>query len=833
MADTELLNFLKYHYPNVPITAVIKVMRRFGNDKDKCIKALEEDKKNYPNSDIPMNTPVQETLSNNNIPSPGEGKSISARIQELQVSHESAIQSKGAERHVSTIERSVINPSRNQDLKRPVVTQSVLVTVQTGDRSSSTTSGTAAAQGNRVPGGNMITPQTAPADFTPFMFSRSPTDVPNIECRAAARPRQPTMNSSATSSPVEQRRPVKVINIPPGSLSGGSVSPAATPPNSRHIRMHFGDTGGICTVSAPPSNMHRYGSTPNVSQHFRTELRTEATSSQPVHSSSIVVNTTSHVNNLTPDRKANSGSNKDSPHGDGRRTPVPPLNLNTSDFQASSGTNNPHSAVRPLSTPVQATSPGTAHSRPMFVEIRRDQVSSGPFFSPATVRAPPTFIPHQTSYNSSGNNYIPYNSDFPNHSQQEHYQNAQYKRAGYSSPPTSIYQSSSNSTYSPYPQYNISSFPVIGVSGPAGQLPGQPPSHLSQYTHYTPPQGLTGIHHLPKSPSVGVAQPLMNSRSNSQDSEHSVGAEYDGRSHHYNNMGSRVSSHSSISSDSSVNRLDRGDKGTRPRSGSIQDEAGYIQALLQHQKSRMKKLEEDTEQYKVILERLRAEVGDMEKNMIENSSHASRSFPSVEDISRLCESNRLLQTDIQMYMNEIDMYKSGQTPFNKINPLDQQNFFANMPTGQHDPIYGRIPASGRLDDNRRPLPVPPPRPPPPIPIRQPSAEINQAIGGNHSNDIFRVPPVPSNYQPAVNSGDSEEGDSWNCSYCTFSNHPALKKCEVCEMPRNEMIPGPPLPPHQPVIGHLPPRLVQDVVGNVQARSGSPSSTLGHHHRAGT
>lgn len=820
MADTELLNFLKYHYPNVPITSVIKLMRTFGNDKDKCIKALEEEKKKYPGPDVPMTTPIQETISNNNIPSPGEGKSISARIQELQVSHEGGIQSKGGERHVSTIERSIINPSRNQDVKRPVVTQSVLVTVQTGDRSSSTNSGTAAAPANRVPMGP-ITPQTAPADLSLFMHSRSATDVPNIECRAAGRPRQP-MNSSTTSSPVEQRRPVKVINIPPGSLSGGSVSPAATPPNARHIKMHFGDTGGICTVTAP-AGMHRFGSVPNVSQHFRSELRTEATSSQPVHSSSIVVNTTSHINNLTPDRKANTSSNKDS-QGDGRRTPVPPLNLNTSDFQAS---NNPVSVVRPLSTPVQATSPGTAHSRPMFVEIRRDQVSNSPFFSSA--RAPPNFIPHP--YNSSGNSYLPYNPDFSNHSQLEHYQNTQSKRTGFSSPPTSIYQGASNSAYSPYPPY-ISSFPpVMGVSGSAGQLSGQPPSHLSQYTHYTPQQGLTGHHQLPKSPSIGVAQPLMNSRSNSQDSEHSVGGEYDGRNHHYNNMGSRVSSQSSISSDSSINRLDRGDKGTRPRSGSIQDEAGYIQALLQHQKSRMKKLEEDTEHYRVILERLRAEVGEMEKNMLENSSHTSRSFPSVEDISRLCESNRLLQTDIQMYMNEIDMYKSGQTPFNKINPHDQQNFFANMPTGQHDSIYGRNPVQGRLEDNRRPLPVPPPRPPPPIPSRQPSSEVNQA---NHA-DIFHVPPAPTSYQPAVNSGDSEEGDSWNCSYCTFSNHPALIKCEVCEMPQNhDRISGPPLPPHQPVIGHLPARLVgQDVVGNVQSRSGSTSSTLGHHHRAGT
>lgn len=38
----------------------------------------------------------------------------------------------------------------------------------------------------------------------------------------------------------------------------------------------------------------------------------------------------------------------------------------------------------------------------------------------------------------------------------------------------------------------------------------------------------------------------------------------------------------------------------------------------------------------------------------------SHFFPQADDIAGLCESNRRLQTDIQMYLNEIDMYKNGQ-----------------------------------------------------------------------------------------------------------------------------------------------------------------------------
>ena len=49
--------------------------------------------------------------------------------------------------------------------------------------------------------------------------------------------------------------------------------------------------------------------------------------------------------------------------------------------------------------------------------------------------------------------------------------------------------------------------------------------------------------------------------------------------------------------------------------------------------------------------------------------------------------------------------------------------------------------------------------------------------------MSQVPPPPP-LQPIIGSGDSEgDGEQWNCSACTFLNHPALNKCECCEMPR--------------------------------------------------
>ena len=63
-------------------------------------------------------------------------------------------------------------------------------------------------------------------------------------------------------------------------------------------------------------------------------------------------------------------------------------------------------------------------------------------------------------------------------------------------------------------------------------------------------------------------------------------------------------------------------------------------------------------------------------------------------------------------------------------------------------FYTNIPAS------------PPPRPPPPV---------VHPVG----------PALPNDVRPVE---DFEE-ENWSCSACTFLNHPALNKCECCEMPK--------------------------------------------------
>ncbi|KAK3096623.1 hypothetical protein FSP39_001814 [Pinctada imbricata] len=204
---------------------------------------------------------------------------------------------------------------------------------------------------------------------------------------------------------------------------------------------------------------------------------------------------------------------------------------------------------------------------------------------------------------------------------------------------------------------------------------------------------------------------------------------------------------SSVSSESSK----------RLSSGSMQEEAAYTTALLQFQRDKMEKLKKDLENELRKLSKTRSEVNQMDKNMLERQRNRYSTFPSVEDVSKLREINRRLQTDIQVMTREIDMFENGQTPLGILDPLEQQNFYKNMNTGQHGSIYSRPPPQ-----------TPSRETPPPIPPRTPITSTTV------------IPPAPPPQPQQDSDGD---GEPWNCSACTFLNHPALNKCECCEMPR--------------------------------------------------
>lgn len=249
---------------------------------------------------------------------------------------------------------------------------------------------------------------------------------------------------------------------------------------------------------------------------------------------------------------------------------------------------------------------------------------------------------------------------------------------------------------------------------------------------------------------------------------------------------SPASSHSSLSSESSAAVRER------PRSGSLQDDPAYLQALLSHQKSRMDKLLEDLKLAEDRLAQLKMEVTGLESQVIERKRQKSSHFPSSVDLAKLRGDNLQLQADIQLLTREIDLYNNGQTPLGVLDPLEQQNFYKNMNTGQRGSIYASASQTppktytSTVTTSVTTTVTTPTRPPPEIPPELPPRDP-------HPRDVppplpprisaSQVPPAPPNQQP-VNSGDSDaDGEQWSCSACTFLNHPALNKCECCEMPR--------------------------------------------------
>ncbi|KAI4872321.1 hypothetical protein NFI96_027758 [Prochilodus magdalenae] len=173
------------------------------------------------------------------------------------------------------------------------------------------------------------------------------------------------------------------------------------------------------------------------------------------------------------------------------------------------------------------------------------------------------------------------------------------------------------------------------------------------------------------------------------------------------------------------------------RSSSGSDDYAYTQALLLHQRARMERLMKELLAERQKLEQLKGEVNDMEYDALQRRFRRvnSTSFiPRPEEMTRLRSQNRQLQIDIDCTLKETDLLQSR----GKFDPKAMNNFY----------------------DNIQPGPVVPPKP------------GKKDAGGQ------RV-------KPSVEAQRDEdfEGAQWNCDSCTFLNHPALNRCEQCEMPR--------------------------------------------------
>ena len=487
-------------------------------------------------------------------------RSVQSRVKELEVSHHD----RG--RHASPARGRVVANFERSPMRPPMGHQSVSLVV-TG----------AEGQTPRPLPGQTSIPNTAPPDLSSFMFnSRSTTDIPQITCRthttnnngnvAAPNPHtnhhtNPHPNHhpshppylSSVSEHTENRRQVKVINVNSGhgSYSGGYVKPGpAAPSESRHFRIHCGDSGGVVTFPAAPGghggHMMRSESTPNISHRsqFTTEVNQVNRGDQPtvnlnhhhqqqqqqpaLHSSSIVLN---NVNSFSPGRKTNTIA-RDVNVGEKPST----LHLNMSGGGAVSGDFTSQSSFisgKPLSKPIQASSPGIS-SKPIFVEVRQD--SGNMFNFNPNARQPPqpahpmssmsgypaASHPNMTYAPAGTANYTTqYSSGQPSdHFTHHHHSNPNLFMHSFSTPPVSQYPGYDSAT-----GYN----PVMAHAGQQGYHPPQPmqpnsaESHLRNQNplHFSP--GYNPAFHpaFPHHPHVGH-------RSGSQsDSDHSVGSTSD------------------------------------------------------------------------------------------------------------------------------------------------------------------------------------------------------------------------------------------------------------------------------------------------------------------
>ncbi|KAM8946124.1 TGF-beta-activated kinase 1 and MAP3K7-binding protein 2 isoform 2-T2 [Pelodytes ibericus] len=166
------------------------------------------------------------------------------------------------------------------------------------------------------------------------------------------------------------------------------------------------------------------------------------------------------------------------------------------------------------------------------------------------------------------------------------------------------------------------------------------------------------------------------------------------------------------------------------------DDAEYTQALLVHQKARMERLHRELEVQKKKLDKLKTEVNEMENNLTRrrlNRSNSVSQIPSLEEMQQLRSCNRQLQIDIDCLTKEIDLFQARGPHFN---PSAIHNFYDNI--GFLGPV--------------------PPKP----------------------KDQRSIVKTPKN----VPDTEEDEGAQWNCTACTFLNHPALNRCEQCDMPRH-------------------------------------------------
>ncbi|KAF6390919.1 TGF-beta activated kinase 1 (MAP3K7) binding protein 3 [Rhinolophus ferrumequinum] len=189
-----------------------------------------------------------------------------------------------------------------------------------------------------------------------------------------------------------------------------------------------------------------------------------------------------------------------------------------------------------------------------------------------------------------------------------------------------------------------------------------------------------------------------------------------------------------------------GEKGSykyQRTSSSGSDDYAYTQALLLHQRARMERLAKQLKLEKEELERLKAEVNRMEHDLMQRRLRrvsCTTSIPTPEEMTRLRSMNRQLQINVDCTLKEVDLLQSRDSsdPCTIERKARRISVTSKVQVDIHDTQ---------------------------------AASADEHLPGSKQSP--RTQPRDEDY----------EGAPWNCDSCTFLNHPALNRCEQCEMPR--------------------------------------------------
>jgi len=182
----------------------------------------------------------------------------------------------------------------------------------------------------------------------------------------------------------------------------------------------------------------------------------------------------------------------------------------------------------------------------------------------------------------------------------------------------------------------------------------------------------------------------------------------------------------------------------------------YTRALLSHQMEQLFKLDKELRQDTKDMFAVRTDVQQLESTLkrqeLKSQGHPAKVVHvEVKQLEHDIHSLRSLCDDMSKKVTNLTGGKVplGETSINFENYLSQQSHAVPDTTD----------ASSDMSSVSCSLPNP----------TQPSTNSN-----------------PNSLNSTSLSGGSSEEGKWSCSECTFSNHPSLDTCEICEMPRITM-----------------------------------------------